>query len=74
MTVLNNTLFAPSFDLSPARRILAFLGAAYKRWAEARRRAAQDAVFWALAQSDSRVMAEIQRALSAEIRHDPVMR
>jgi hypothetical protein len=51
---------------NPARRATASLRIGYKRWAVARRQAAQDRELWNLALTDSRVMADISRAMNAE--------
>lgn len=51
---------------NPARRATAALRIGYKRLALARRQAAQDRELWNLALTDSRVMADISRAMNAE--------
>jgi hypothetical protein len=51
---------------SPAKRTAAALRVGLKRWAVARRQAAQDRELWNLALTDSRVMADISRAMSTE--------
>ena len=50
----------------PAKRTAAALRIGYKRWTAARRQAAQDRELWNLALTDSRVMADISRAMSVE--------
>ena len=50
----------------PAGRATAALRVGFKRWAIARRQAAQDRELWNLALTDSRVMADISRAMSSE--------
>lgn len=47
----------------PVRHIVIRGPGAYRRWQAARREAAQDARMWAYAQYDSRVMADLMRAL-----------
>ena len=55
---------------SPAKRAVIAFGAGLKRWNTARRQAAQDREMWALAQSDSRVMADLTAAIGrADVRH-----
>ena len=51
---------------TPARRVVVALRVGLKRWAAARRQAAQDRELWNLALSDSRVMADISRAMNME--------
>ena len=55
---------------APARRAAAALRAGLKAWAAARREAAQDEMFWNVALTDARVMAEISRAMSADAARD----
>ena len=63
--------FAASALLAaPARRAAAALRAGLKRWAAARRQAAQDEKFWNVALTDARVMADISRAMSADAARD----
>jgi hypothetical protein len=50
----------------PAKRTTAALRIGFRRWAAARRQAAQDRELWNLALTDSRVMADISRAMSTE--------
>jgi hypothetical protein len=50
---------------SPAKRAAAALRVGLKRWAEARKRAAEDEQLWELALTDARVMADLNRAMSA---------
>jgi hypothetical protein len=49
---------------APAKRAAAALRVGLKRWAEARKRAAEDEQLWQLALTDARVMADISRAMS----------
>jgi hypothetical protein len=65
-TVLNHTYAAHALDLSPAKRSFAPLVVAFKSWSAARESARRDAEYWALAQTDSRVMAEIWRAMCSQ--------
>ena len=65
-TALNRQLAAPVFDLSPANRAFASLTTAFKSWSAARESARRDAEYWALAQTDYRVMAELRRAMCSE--------
>ena len=51
---------------SPARQMIVALRAGLQRWTLARRQAAQDRELWNLALSDSRVMADISRAMNME--------
>ena len=51
---------------SPARQSVVAMRAAMQRWSVARRQAAQDRELWNLALSDSRVMADISRAMNME--------
>jgi hypothetical protein len=55
---------------APARRAAAALRTGLKAWAAARREAARDEVFWNVALTDARVMAEISRAMSADAARD----
>jgi hypothetical protein len=55
---------------APARRAAAALRTGLKAWAAARRQAARDEVFWNVALTDARVMAEISRAMSADAARD----
>ncbi|HMA07407.1 MAG TPA: hypothetical protein VKP68_06095, partial [Ramlibacter sp.] len=50
----------------PTKRTAAALRTGFKRWTAARRQAAQDRELWNLALTDSRVMADISRAMSME--------
>jgi len=50
----------------PAKRAVVGLRAGLQRWSLARRQAAQDRELWNLALSDSRVMADISRAMNME--------
>lgn len=65
-TVLNRQLAASAFDFSPVKSAFATIVVAFKSWSAARESARRDAEYWALAQTDYRVMAEIQRAMRAE--------
>ncbi len=67
-TVLNRQLAAPAFDLSPVKHAFASLVTAFKSWTAARESARRDAAYWALAQTDYRVMADLQRAMCAQER------
>jgi hypothetical protein len=53
-----------SFTIEPlaqfAKRIAALAGPAIERWAAARHRAAEDRVYWQLALTDPRLMAELR--------------
>ncbi len=51
---------------TPARRAMAALRVGLKHWSAARRQAAQDRELWNLALTDSRVMADISRAMNAD--------
>lgn len=51
---------------TPAKRAVIALRAGLKRWAAARRQAAEDEELWQLALTDARVMADLSRAMSAE--------
>jgi hypothetical protein len=51
---------------SPARRAASGLRTGYKRWSAARKQAAQDQELWNLALTDSRVMADISRAMTMD--------
>lgn len=62
-TVLTHSHAAPAIDLSPVKRAFESIVAAFKSWWAARESARQDAEYWALAQTDPRVMADIQRAM-----------
>lgn len=55
---------------APAQRAAAALRAGLKAWAAARREAARDELFWNVALTDARVMAEISRAMSADAARD----
>jgi len=55
---------------APAQRAAAALRASLKSWAAARREAARDELFWNVALTDARVMAEISRAMSADAARD----
>jgi hypothetical protein len=50
----------------PAKRVVVGLRAGLQRWSLARRQAAQDRELWNLALTDSRVMADISRAMNME--------
>jgi hypothetical protein len=50
---------------APAKRAAVALRAGMKRWAAARKQAAEDEQLWQLALTDARVMADISRAMSA---------
>ena len=50
----------------PAKRAAAALRTGYRHWAAARRQAAQDRELWDLALTDSRVMADISRAMTMD--------
>jgi hypothetical protein len=50
----------------PAKQVVVALRAGLQRWALARRQAAQDRELWNLALTDSRVMADISRAMNME--------
>lgn len=62
-TVLSHTYAAPAIDMSPVKRAFASIEAAFKSWSAARERARRDAEYWALAQTDHRVMAELRLAM-----------
>jgi hypothetical protein len=49
---------------SPAKRAAVGLRTGFRRWTAARRQAAQDRELWQLAQTDSRVMADLQCAIA----------
>jgi hypothetical protein len=51
---------------SPARQTAAAIRTGLKKWAGARRQAAQDRELWNLALTDSRVMADISRAMDMD--------
>jgi undecaprenyl pyrophosphate phosphatase UppP len=55
---------------APAKRAAAALRAGLRRWAAARKQAAQDEQLWKLALTDARVMADISRAMSASASRD----
>ena len=55
---------------APAKRAAAALRVGLKRWAEARKRAAEDEQLWQLALTDARVMADLNRAMSAAAERD----
>lgn len=55
---------------APAKRAVCAIRAGAKRWAEARRQAAEDEKLWELALTDARVMADISRAMSADALRD----
>ncbi|HWI83554.1 hypothetical protein [Ramlibacter sp.] len=48
---------------APAKRAAVALGAGLKRWNATRRQAAEDRALWQLAQTDSRVMADLTCAM-----------
>jgi hypothetical protein len=50
----------------PAKRLAMATRAGLRRWSAARRQAAQDRELWQLALADSRVMADISRAMNAD--------
>ena len=64
--ILNHQLSAPALNLPPVTRACASVAAAFKSWSAARASARRDAEYWALAQSDYRVMAELQRAMCCQ--------
>ena len=51
---------------APAKRASAALRIGYRRWNAARRQAEQDRELWNLALTDSRVMADISRAMTVD--------
>ncbi len=55
---------------APAKRAAIALRAGLKRWAAARKQAAEDDQLWKLALTDARVMADISRAMSAGATRD----
>jgi hypothetical protein len=55
---------------APAKRAAVALRAGMKRWAAARKQAAEDEQLWQLALTDARVMADISRAMSADASRD----
>jgi hypothetical protein len=55
---------------TPARSAATALRAGAKRWAAARRQAAEDEKLWKIALTDARVMADISRAMSADAVRD----
>ena len=55
---------------APAKRASGSLRTAMKRWAAARKQAAEDEQLWSLALTDARVMADISRAMSADALRD----
>ena len=55
---------------SPAKRAAINLRAGFKSWRAAQRQAAQDRELWALAQTDSRVMADLTCAMSMAAARD----
>jgi hypothetical protein len=55
---------------APAKRAAVALRAGLKRWAAARKQAAEDDQLWRLALTDARVMADISRAMSAGASRD----
>lgn len=55
---------------TPARRAVMTLRTGARRWAVARKQAAQDEKLWAIALTDARVMADISRAMSADAVRD----
>lgn len=59
-----HTLFTLEAAAQFAHRAAAAIGQALKRWSAAHRQAVQDRIFWELALTDPRVMAEI-RAIQA---------
>lgn len=58
----------------PARRASIAIGAGFKRWAAARKQAAQDEQMWQVALSDARVMADISRNMNLSVRAQRLMR
>lgn len=54
----------------PAKRMAAGLRTGFRRWSAARRQAAQDRELWNLALTDSRVMADISRAMTMDASRD----
>ena len=65
-TVLTHQHAAPAFDLAPVQHVFASVAEAFKRWSDKRERARRDAEYWALAQTDYRVMAELRRGMCSE--------
>ena len=59
---------------SPARRASLGLSTGLRRWAAARRQAAEDEKLWQVALTDARVMADISRAMSQGVRAQRLMR
>ncbi len=55
---------------APAKRSAAALRTGLKKWAAARKQAAEDEKLWSLALTDARVMADISRAMSADALRD----
>jgi hypothetical protein len=55
---------------APAKRAAASLRAGLKRWAAARRQAAQDRELWQLALTDARVMADLNCAMTVAASRD----
>lgn len=55
---------------APARRAAKAVRAGMRRWAAARKQAAEDQQLWNLALTDARVMADISRAMSADALRD----
>lgn len=49
---------------TPAKGMAASLRTGFQRWTAARRQAAEDRALWQLAQTDSRVMADLQCAMT----------
>ena len=55
---------------APAKRAAAAIRVGLRHWAKARKRAAEDEQLWQLALTDARVMADINRAMSADAVRD----
>ena len=55
---------------APAKRAAVGLRVGLKRWAAARKQAAEDEQLWQLALTDARVMADLSRAMSAGASRD----
>ncbi len=55
---------------TPAKRAAIAIKAGWKRWAAVRKQAAEDDELWRLALKDSRVMADLSRAMNARAASD----
>jgi hypothetical protein len=53
-----------------AHRAVLAVANIFRAWADARRRAAEDAQYWQAALNDARIMADISRAMSAAATRD----